>query len=631
MNKNTLWTRLKSACLLVGVILLGGCQYLHAASKTNITCGQSGYGEWYDYYWSGLACMDISNWPKAESELRLALEKRDKDKRRAYTKGMHWITDYFPNRELGITLFYLKQHTEAADKLKLSLNQFPSTKAELYLNKTRRNLPALRSTDSALPVIKGLLAQNNMLILTLNDDTFIEHIWINNQRWTWQDVFAADDALVSIQRAKSEIKLFYQFDPKTHKGIVVKAQDVFGKTNIEDFSYLLDSLPPKISRLTITKVRPGRWDVTGQVTDQSGIKRLTINGTVKEANNNKRIAIKQRIKGNEMLLTAIDRNGNRVEKTVNLSEEQTLKLNLLNPIPAFTQQGRVLVQGQIVSGIDIDSLLINHKPVALHGNNTFMADVLLNSGQTPIIIEIANANETINWQHIITRSKADDLPFEERLRVAMFPFVCDIAKGDLCQGEDRVDLKLRSDITERERFYMVEQANLAPNKKKQQQCAAGIGKLEQCTKRELTLRQPNTILVGQMGKRTRQTPGGSQIIGDEAYTRMIDPATGQLLIAFDAYVEDGETMPLIEQQLFNKIHEKFPITTSKPLKVIDGDIEAEFDYKQMLWPNMPMKLFNGKEACGVGKVERVEADSVVVVLAGRCRSGGDGVKTLVTL
>ncbi|MFT4927967.1 MAG: hypothetical protein ACI8WB_004082, partial [Phenylobacterium sp.] len=75
---------LKMCCSVFSAIMLSSCQLLSATGDYSVTCDQNGYSEWYDYYWKGLACMDVNRWTEAKVALSMALHKRDNDKRRVY-------------------------------------------------------------------------------------------------------------------------------------------------------------------------------------------------------------------------------------------------------------------------------------------------------------------------------------------------------------------------------------------------------------------------------------------------------------------------------------------------------------------------------------------------------------------
>jgi hypothetical protein len=214
----------------------------------------------------------------------------------------------------------------------------------------------------------------------------------------------------------------------------------------------------------------------------------------------------------------------------------------------------------------------------------------------------------------------------------MFPFECDRKSGLWCNQKN--DNALRAEITNKQRFNMVAFADLSEHINTIQKCEVGL--IERCTLEALKLIQPNTALVGQMTNRTQLTGTGKNIKGREAYARMIDPSTGQLLIGFDAYYEySAETeqsiMPTINEQLFDKLHEKFPITTSTSLSIKKRTAQAKFKLNQLLWPNMPVKVFVDEKRCAIGKIEAKTAEQVIAELAEGCNVKPDQKVKMVTM
>lgn len=92
--------------------------------------------EWYEYYETGVSFAEGCHWEEAVEYLNLAIKRRYEDQRRARTYGRHLI-DYFPHRELGIVYYRTKKMRDAEKELELSLSQYPSDKARVYLDITR--------------------------------------------------------------------------------------------------------------------------------------------------------------------------------------------------------------------------------------------------------------------------------------------------------------------------------------------------------------------------------------------------------------------------------------------------------------------------------------------------------------
>ena len=94
---------------------------------------------WWNYFERGLSYAEGQFYQNAVSDFQEAIRQREKDQRRARTYGMHFI-DYFPHRELGIVYYETGDLQGAKTQLELSLSQFPSAKAQFYLDRVRKQL-----------------------------------------------------------------------------------------------------------------------------------------------------------------------------------------------------------------------------------------------------------------------------------------------------------------------------------------------------------------------------------------------------------------------------------------------------------------------------------------------------------
>lgn len=97
--------------------------------------------------------MENQNWPKAIEEFRKAVFIEEEDAGRKRTYGTKFIS-YYPNREIGIAFFNLNDFTNAAQALRLSMNQAPSERGREYLEKAEARLAATSGVvDTDPPVI----------------------------------------------------------------------------------------------------------------------------------------------------------------------------------------------------------------------------------------------------------------------------------------------------------------------------------------------------------------------------------------------------------------------------------------------------------------------------------------------
>src|SRR5262245_51135896 len=105
-------------------VLLGGL-----AGCGTIVVPRSGdedlyHTNWWNFYRRGLAALDQQNYTEARADFETALGLRagarygyDHEDWRVRTYGVHFLNGYFPNRELGVCLYHLKDTTGAIDYL----------------------------------------------------------------------------------------------------------------------------------------------------------------------------------------------------------------------------------------------------------------------------------------------------------------------------------------------------------------------------------------------------------------------------------------------------------------------------------------------------------------------------------
>lgn len=629
MNRFKPWLNTVWACVIV--LFLSSCQ-LTGGNIHQISCGQSSYGKWYDYYWSALACMDEQQYEMARSEFQRALDIREKDERRAYIGGMHWITDYFPNRELGITYYLLKQYPEAEKQLQRSLAQFPSSKAQWYLNRTRQKLPEIITKEKAPPVIKHKrvsLPDKDVLELQISDDSFVEYLVINGRLWPWQDIVKVKDTQISIQRAKRSLTIRYPIQSLLQNKLLISAFDIFDKERRLDLSYYLDNSVPSLKVNSVTPDSQIGWMLNATAQDlDSPIKSITVN--------EKSIAVEHtfshRVTGDTAKITITDLNDNVLTRELFLPDMQAISLDLNPNIPAATQATSIYINGSIFSNKPLDYLSINGQTMTVNPTTgEFGRTFTISKRFNVFTIEAKNRFETISKQFSVTRFESSPLPPEERLRIALFPFICDMDKQNWCDtqyisepGEQpQSKQSLLSMMSNSPRFNMVNLVDLKPHIEKVKKCNAAV--IENCIMEELTLTQQNTALIGRVIQRN-----GVETKGVEAYAFMIDPTSGQLLIGFDAYKE-ANIHPSINEQLYSRIHEKFPIVTSNALTIEGNKVTATFDQHHLLWPNMPVKRFSGKKACGQGKIEQLSTTSAKATINEHCRYKASQPQSLVTM
>lgn len=88
----------------------------------------------YDHYQKGQKNQKKENWVEAIQNYKEAIRLKQDDEERVRTYGVNFI-GYYPNRELGIVYFHLKDLDNARHFLERSKQSQPSSRAEDYLSR----------------------------------------------------------------------------------------------------------------------------------------------------------------------------------------------------------------------------------------------------------------------------------------------------------------------------------------------------------------------------------------------------------------------------------------------------------------------------------------------------------------
>ncbi len=128
----------KCQVIVVVVLCMMLCTCVERNNKQNTTDDIYGTtsvpfrGRWWHYQERGISWALGEHWTQAEKDLRACLRIRQTDSRRARTYGMHFV-QCFAHRELGGILLEQGRYEEAAQELRISMEQEPSAKAASLL------------------------------------------------------------------------------------------------------------------------------------------------------------------------------------------------------------------------------------------------------------------------------------------------------------------------------------------------------------------------------------------------------------------------------------------------------------------------------------------------------------------
>ena len=187
----------RNACLML--LLFAGCATVPGRGPDTLERDGQEYGavegtfrgRWWNYYERGRSFLDGGFVDEATADMNTALAFRAEDQRWARTYGLHFIPEYFPNRELGIALFQQGKLDEAAQRLETSLSQERSALAEHYLNQVRAAQVSEAGGDTTPPVITAEVSPQQgdvpgfggTVHVALSDNTYVATLSINDETW----------------------------------------------------------------------------------------------------------------------------------------------------------------------------------------------------------------------------------------------------------------------------------------------------------------------------------------------------------------------------------------------------------------------------------------------------------------
>jgi len=238
--------------------------------------------KWNDYYLRGLSYNDGGYWNDAIPDFQEAIHRRDKDQRRARTYGLHFI-DYFPNRELGIAYFNIRQYNEATQALEASLKAYPTARAKYYLNKARTQWLRETRKDTAHPTIEvqfppPVYSTNTFSIRIKGRAT--DNFYVSSMIY--------NDKAAPLELAQKEISFEEEVPLRYGENIItVQAKDLLeGTSSPVTLKIKVDREGPLLA-LEGKKEGGDAVIISGGLYDESGIAKVSFNGKDVTCRNNK--------------------------------------------------------------------------------------------------------------------------------------------------------------------------------------------------------------------------------------------------------------------------------------------------------------------------------------------------------
>jgi len=314
------------ACLTILIADRGFSEKAQECSKDGVKYGVtkgSFRAEWWNYQERGMSYIDGGCYEPALSDLdeaikiRTALVKKDCDQRRARSYGMHF-EDYFGHRERGTALYHLGRLDEAQKELEFSLSCVESNKSQYYLDLIRKTNLEKTGLDKLPPDLeitqprdKSYLKQAEIQVQGRAwDDSFVKEVWIG-----------ADPLVIPISEKEIVFQQAITLQPgwNTFK---IRALDLTGKEKTKDYSLYLDQEGPEVNILDIKQISGPDIEVIGQVQDEGGVAKLTLNNKEVSVEGGKSFQARLNVASDwKVWFKAVDKAGNETEGVINLASE----------------------------------------------------------------------------------------------------------------------------------------------------------------------------------------------------------------------------------------------------------------------------------------------------------------------
>jgi TolB-like protein len=323
---------------------------------------------------------------------------------------------------------------------------------------------------------------------------------------------------------------------------------------------------------------------------QSDIASITVDG--KPIDTNQSFSVSSSDQHVEVAVT--DTSGNVAQQTfVNaMAENLLLDVEMASEV---TQENQVLLSIFMQSPKGLSQLTINDEVITLNGETeTFLNHLFtLKSGVNNINVVLSDDLEIQYFSGVVLKELPEGFSLDSRLKLAVFPFDCEQNKTASCWNNNQVFDTYFTEFSDRRRFQVVSRNNLGERVQQLKLCEFDLS--EKCAWEVTQLIGSQAMLVAEQTRRTT-----NNITTVEIYAKVIDAASGEILITFDTYQQlDGQSLD--SRYLVNKIHSYFPLLDFR----LEGDKVSVKNSSFVPWHKMPMvghQELSSDEPCFIGKL-----------------------------
>ena len=568
---------------------------------------------WFDFYNRARWRLQEGKFQEAEQDFRQALARHDIDSWEERSYGVHFI-EYFPHRELGVTLYNLKRYEEAKKEFERSLELTQSSRAKFYLNRVRRTLIESSGEDRQSPrvfideALEGMTTGEFSVSIQgrAEDDTFVSAIRVAGEPvffelWSPQIEF---EKVIPLHSGQNEIE------------IVV--EDITGKETRRELEIRVDRQAPLLLVHEI-QVLERQVQVKATLEDAGGLKAAKIGDFEIALEGQIRYDLDRRFpyegEPGEIPFVVEDQVGNDLRGEIKVEQDKRTAwldspdylqrpgngypqewfqpgvLVAANPFiaqgenqpPAITLRGidsatntvfldRYYIEGRVRSEEQVGSLQINGKELLMsRAKEVHFGEVVsLKSATNEFIVTAKDRQNRASEQRLnIFRIIPESLSIGTRLAVTLSPFEY---LGEEEEGTKQVDDKLVQAFVDARRFQVLDRESLESIMLERKLGASALA--DPSTAARLgRLQNADMILSGYVRPYPRSN--GIEVVG-----RLIDTESSEILFEHDVYGEqqDEFTMTKMLEGLYVKFARGFPLLQGSIVTAGKKMLEVDLGY-----------------------------------------------------
>jgi tetratricopeptide (TPR) repeat protein/TolB-like protein len=571
-------------------------------------------GTWWDYYERGLLYGERGLWNAAIKDFQAALKARGQEDRVARTYGVSFL-EYFPQREMGVALYYDAQYTAAVQTLERSLATAPTAKAAYYLNVARAALLRQSRPDPHPPQLTltaprdGLLTNLSTVEVqgTAESKNFVAAVAINGEPLLLETAAVRVPFAVTVPLASG---------PNV---IEVVARDLIGNETTAAVRVLVDREGPVVAIQRVGPVAGGRLRFDGTVSDNTRLdwlqvngRRIPLSGTVES-----RFSAELPGGGETILIEAADTIGNLTRARLPIpavprqrgSRQPPQAVPVMWPsarpvffhtrgpptidvesLPAEVQDENLSIGWSVTAVTALATVKINEEAKTVRQAEASTLQIFshllpLLAGENIITISaVDRAGQKASKTVKVIRKTAEVDQIGSRLSVAVLPFQPMGQVPELYQGTYQA---VEAALVNQRRFRIVDRVELEKSLKElrlsqtelvDQATAVRVGKLAAA----------EAILMGTVREYVHASTRQVEIL-----VRLVNTETSTVLVATGVFDPDPSPDSFRQKmrELTVKLREFYPLVNGLVIKVLNRRVAAGLGGQQGVRPDMKVIVY----------------------------------------